>query len=317
MNFRTEIKIAESRDKIEHFHKIMTIGSCFAENIAEEFKFYLFNVFENPFGVLYNPASIYNAFNIVGEGRKFTLEDLIYDKEQWHSFYHHSDFSSYEAEKCLNNINTRSEEVRRFLGDCGWVIVSLGTSYIYKYKETKITVSNCHKLPADRFERTYLTVEESEKYLSDTVAILKKMNPGIKIIFTVSPVRHIKDGFAENTLSKAGLIVAVHRLIREEENCSYFPAYEILMDDLRDYRFYEKDLLHPNKPAVEYVWEKFSESYFSGSCITAVKDVELYAKGKNHRMRDSESPQAQKFIADLLKVKENLREKYPYLTFKE
>lgn len=315
MNFRTEIKIEESSVKIEHDNKILTIGSCFAENIAELFKFYIFDVFENPFGVLYNPVSIYNAFNIVSEGIRFTIDDLIYDQDEWHSFYHHSDFSNHEADECLKSINTRSAEVKDFLTDCNWVIISLGTSNIYKYKETKITVSNCHRIPADRFERMFLPVEESVKYLTNTVNKLKKINPEIRIIFTVSPVRHIKDGFVENQLSKSALIVAVHRLVRQNSDCYYFPAYEILMDDLRDYRFYDKDLLHPNKLAVEYIWEKFSECYFSKNCKETVKDIETFVKGRNHRLRDAESPQTKKFLADLQRMKENLLEKYPYLVF--
>lgn len=315
MNFRTEIEIEESRVKIEHSQKILTIGSCFAENIAELFKFYMFDVFENPFGVLYNPVSIYNALNIAGEEKRFTKDDLVYDHDEWHSFYHHSDFSRHEADECLHSINTRSREVKNFLTECSWVIISLGTSNIYKYKETKITVSNCHRIPADRFERVLLPVEESVKYLTDTVNTLKKINPAIKIILTVSPVRHIKDGFAGNQLSKSGLIVAVHRIVEQNNDCFYFPAFEILMDDLRDYRFYDKDLLHPNKLAVEYIWEKFSECYFSKNCMAAVKDVEPYVKGKNHRLRDAESPQAKKFLDSLQKMKEGLQEKYPYIAF--
>jgi hypothetical protein len=317
MNFRTEIKIEESSVKIEHSDKILTIGSCFAENIAGQFKYYLFDVFENPFGVLYNPVSIYNAFNIIGEEKRFTREDLIYHQNEWHSFYHHSDFSRSEADECLNVINTRSEEVKNYLSGCKWVIISLGTSNIYKHKEREITVSNCHKIPADRFERISLSVEESIKYLSDTAAVLRRFNAGVKIIFTVSPVRHIKDGFVENQLSKSALTVAVHRLVKQNSGCFYFPAFEILMDDLRDYRFYEKDMLHPNKLAVEYIWEKFSECYFSNKCAEAVKEIEPFVKGKNHRLRDAETPQAKKFLTDLQKMKEDLLKKYPYLVFRD
>ena len=315
MNFRTEIKIPENRVKIEHSGKILTIGSCFAENIAEQFRFYLFNVFENPFGVLYNPASVYNAIKLTDEERAFTRNDLIASQNEWHSFYHHSDFSHYNDDECLNRINSRTKEVKNYLKECGWVIISLGTSFIYKHKEKDIIVSNCHKIPADKFERAFLSVEETKKYLSGTVGLLKKNNPAVKIILTVSPVRHIKDGFAENQLSKSSLIVAVNEIIKENESCFYFPSYEIMMDDLRGYRFYEKDLLHPNKIAVEYIWEKFSGSFFSEKCLAAIKEIEPYSRGKEHRIKDINSPQAINFLNDLEQMKKKLVEKYPYIIF--
>lgn len=313
MNFRTELKIPPSEAKIEHSNKILTIGSCFAENIAEQFKFYLFNVFENPFGVLYNPASVYNAFKIIDDKRIFTEKDLVYNQNEWHSFYHHSDFSHYETGECLNRINTRSEEVRDYLAECNWVIISIGTSYIYRHIEKNIIVSNCHKIPANNFERILLPVDETEKYLKNTIGLLKSFNPGIKVILTVSPVRHIKDGFAENQLSKSALIVAVHRIVESGKDCFYFPSYEVMMDDLRDYRFYERDLLHPNKTGVEYIWEKFSEWCFSEECKAAVKEIEPYARGMQHRPISENSPNFKSFKENLQKTGEILINKYPYL----
>jgi len=317
MNFRTEIQIPAGSIKIEHDHNLMTIGSCFAENIAEKFKYYLFNVFENPFGVLYNPVSIYNAIKSAVEEKTFTKDDLIYDKDEWHSFYHHSDFSSHDYSECLNRINTRTAEVKKFLNKCNWVIVSLGTSYVYRHKEKDIIVSNCHKIPVAQFERVFLPAEESENYLTQLAALLKSVNPNVGIVFTVSPVRHIKDGFAENQLSKSSLIVAVHKIVSKIENTFYFPAYEIMMDDLRDYRFYGDDLLHPSKMAVEYIWNKFSESGFSKSCLSTLKEIEPYAKGKEHILRNPDSPQGRKFLEDLMSRKTNLKEKHPYIRFEE
>jgi len=313
MNFRTEIILTGNNLKIEHDHKIVTIGSCFAENIAEQFKYYLFNVFENPFGVLYNPASICNALKITEEEKQFSKDDLIIDQGEWHSFYHHSDFSHHNPGECLTRINTRTIEVKKFLSGTDRVIISLGTSYIYRHKEKDIIVSNCHKIPADRFERILLSPEESGKYLTSIIYILKKLNPNAKIIFTASPIRHIKDGFAENQLSKSSLIVAVHNVIKKNENCFYFPSYEIMMDDLRDYRFYEKDMLHPNKIAIEYIWEKFSDSCFSKNCKDTVKDIEPYVRGIRHRPKDENSPQNLIFKDSLKKLKEDLLVKYPHL----
>jgi hypothetical protein len=313
MNFRTEIKIAESSVKLEHNHKIVTIGSCFAENIAEQFKYYLFNVFENPFGVLYNPVSIYNALKITAEQKQFGKDNLILNQGEWHSFYHHSDFSHHITDECLSAINTRTKEVKDYLKNAEWIIISLGTSYIYRHIEKDIIVSNCHKLPANQFERILLSPDESKHYLTETVNLLKGINPGIKTIFTVSPIRHIKDGFAENQLSKSSLIVAINETIKNNENCFYFPSYEIMLDDLRDYRFYEKDMLHPNKIAIEYIWEKFGATYFSALCKEAIKDIEPYARGIKHRPKNENSQQNKAFLESLEKLKNGLKVKYPHL----
>lgn len=313
MNFRTEIKIADNPVKIEHSQKIVTIGSCFAENIAGQFKFYIFDVFENPFGVLYNPVSIYNALKITFEQKQFSKDDLILNQGEWHSFYHHSDFSSHNADDCLCAINTRTKEVKEYLAHAEWIIISLGTSYIYRHIERNLIVSNCHKINANQFERILLPPEETVKYLNKLVGFLRKINPDIKIILTVSPIRHIKDGFAENQLSKSSLIVSVREAIKKNDNCFYFPSYEIMIDDLRDYRFYEKDMLHPNKIAIEYIWEKFTEAYLSKVCIETIKEIEPYAKGLLHRPKDANSPQSKLFLESLGRLKEDLKVRFPHL----
>ncbi len=313
MKFRTEISIPASPLKIEHEDKILTLGSCFAENIGEKFSYYLFNVFPNPFGVLYNPVSIYNSLELALSGREFAGNDLFFDKEEWHSFYHHSDFSHHEPEECLKKINSRSKEVREFIKQAEWIIITLGTSFVYRHKEREQIVSNCHRIPADRFERMLLSPDESEGYLNKTISLLRKENKNIKIILTVSPVRHIKDGFAENQLSKSSLVVAVHNSVKRNENVLYFPSYEIVMDDLRDYRFYERDLLHPDAFAVEYIWEKFGEAFLSGRCREVMSDIEPYASGIRHRINNTESPNSKKFIESLESKKESLIERYPYL----
>jgi hypothetical protein len=317
MNFRTEIRIPASSIKIEHNHTILTIGSCFAENIAEKFKYFLFNVFENPFGVLYNPVSVYNAIKSAVEPKTFTEADLFLDNDEWHSFYHHSDFSSRDSAECLNRINTRNREVKNYLANCSWVIISMGTSFVYRHKEKNIIVSNCHKIPAAQFERILLAPEESEKILMQLTSLLKSVNPDIGIIFTVSPVRHIKDGFAENQLSKSSLIVALHNILSKTNNTFYFPAYEIMMDDLRDYRFYDNDLLHPSRMAVEYIWNKFSECWFSDECISTIKEIEPYVRSKGHVVRNPNSAQGIRFLEEQALRKAKLQEKYPYIILRD
>lgn len=313
MKFRTEISIPACPVKMEHEHKIITIGSCFAENMGEKFGYYLFNSSSNPFGVLYNPVSVYNAIELALSGKEFCREDLFFDKGEWHSFYHHSDFSHHEPEECLKRINTRSAEVKSFINEADWIIITLGTSYVYRHTGRNMIVSNCHKIPAPQFERILLSPAESESYLEKTIELLRRANKNINIILTVSPVRHIKDGFAENQLSKSSLTVAVHSALKKHEKIFYFPSYEIVVDDLRDYRFYEQDLLHPNRQAVEYIWEKFCEAYFSPRCRGIIAEIEPYASGMRHRIKEPGSPNGQKFAESLETLRKSLKERHPHL----
>ena len=313
MEFRTEINIAQSRLQIEHSYKIITIGSCFAENIAEYFKFYRFDVLGNPFGVLYNPASIYNAVKLLNDKKDFQKEDLFKDQDEWHSFFHHSSFSHHDADTCLRRINEGLINTYKFIGDADILIVTFGTSFAYKHLEREIIVSNCHKIPAKQFNRFRLEISDVKQYISSILELLKKINQKLKIIFTVSPVRHWRDGAPENQLSKSILLLAVNDIVNESEDCVYFPSYEIMMDDLRDYRFYEADLIHPNKMATDYIWQKFIDAHLSDECKEVIRQIEPLVKAREHRTRNAASEANKKFIISQLQKIDELANKYPHL----
>ena len=314
MQFRTEINLSKSALRIEHHNRIITFGSCFAYNISAYLSEYRFRVSANPFGVLYNPVSVYNAIEILRENRPFNKDDLIYHQGEWHSFYHHSDFSHHQADICLNKINDRTGEVSGFIKNADIVILTYGTAFVYKYRQNGMVVSNCHKLPSREFERYRLSVDACTQKLYETADILQKINPNVKIIFTVSPVRHWKDGAEENQRSKAVLLLSVENIVKSRpESCFYFPSYELLLDDLRDYRFYENDLLHPNKQATDYIWKKFSEVYITDNCKRSMNEVDKINKARLHRVRNPHSAEAKSFFKSQLKKIEDLRNKYPFL----
>ena len=317
MKFRTEINLDKSNHLIEHSEKIITIGSCFAQNIGEYFERFRFDVMCNPFGVLYNPVSILNSFKLVSDNQTFTKEDLIKHNGEWHSFFHHSDFSHHELEVCLDKINSGLKTTSDFLKKADVVIITYGTSYVYRHIEKDIIVSNCHKIPAKEFERFRLSLEETEKVIEETVGLLKSVNKNIRVIFTVSPVRHWKDGAANNQLSKSTLLLAVDKVIKSNSNCEYFPSYEIVMDDLRDYRFYDSDLLHPNKLATDYIWEKFTASMLSENSLSLMKEIEKIVKAREHRVRNVKSETHQAFIKKQLEIIKLLGKKHSHLNLSE
>ncbi len=313
MKFRTEIFPDNSRFPIEHSEQILTIGSCFAENIAEYFSYYRFNLESNPFGVLYNPVSILNSLKILKEAKVFNEDDLIFDQGEWHSFFHHSDFSHHDKQECLDKINFKIESASQFIKHSDRIIITYGTSFVYNYIQKALIVSNCHKIPASEFTKLMLNVDEITDMISHTVDLLTEMNPDVKIIFTVSPVRHWKDGPVENQVSKAQLILAVNRITEDHVNCEYFPSYEIMMDDLRDYRFYNEDLLHPNNIAIDYIWDKFAESMLSENTRKLLFEIEKLVKARKHRIRNPDSETTRKFAESNLQLIADLEEQAPYI----
>ncbi len=311
MNFHTEINLVLSDKPILHSDKIFTIGSCFAENISDKLLEHKFQVCKNPFGVLYNPVSIKNALEIVETQKIFTEEDLFFFQSEWHSFFHHSNFSDIERSRCLNKINAITENTYEFLKKADVAIVTLGTAFVYEHIESKQIVSNCHKIPSAMFNRFRLSVQEVKNELDSIQNLLKKINPNIRMIFTVSPVRHWKDGAIENSLSKAVLLLALSEALTD--NSEYFPAYEIMMDDLRDYRFYDSDMIHPNKIAVEYIWEKFSERFFDDLTIKTLREIQKIIAAVSHKIRNKGSEENQRFIKKSILSIKNLTSKYQYL----
>ncbi|MBR1630870.1 MAG: GSCFA domain-containing protein [Paludibacteraceae bacterium] len=257
ISFTTPIQITPSAEKIDHTQGILSVGSCFADNIALRMRDGGFNVYSNPFGTLYNPASINTCIQWMNSADLFSEDMLVQQDGLWHSMLHHGSFSNPERGICLDNINRALEATRRFMHDAHWVIITLGTAWVYEL-DGKI-VGNCHKIPANRFDRRRLTVDEVTALLEQTIQQLGQKH----ILLTVSPIRHKGDGMHENQLSKATLLLAVDSVVKLHPSCCYFPSYEIMMDELRDYRFTAADMIHPTDTAVDYIWQRFQDTFFT------------------------------------------------------
>jgi len=305
MKFRTEVDINESEKKIGIEDCIFSIGSCFAAEMHEKFSEGQIQSLNNPFGTIFNPHSIYNAIQEIYDAKEYRENDLILANETYISLNHHTSFDSRFAHKTLEKINQNIEEANQFLQNTGFVIITYGTSYIYEFLPKKKLVANCHKIPQKFFEKRFLSHQELIESINKTIEILKDIcKKNVKILFTVSPVRHTKDGIVENNLSKSKLITAIHETISKFENCIYLPVYEILMDDLRDYRFYKSDLIHPNSQAVNYIWEKFGNAYFSDETKLFINENNKILTALNHKTDDEKNPKYQEFLEKInLKIK--------------
>ncbi|MGE0090759.1 MAG: GSCFA domain-containing protein [Bacteroidales bacterium] len=313
--FRTIIQPESSPNKIGYQTPILFLGSCFTENIGNKMLDLKFPAIVNPFGVMYNPVSVQKGLEILIDQKKFDTSDLGYYNEQWFSFYHDTEFSDIDQQRSLNKINASLDMAAKQLRKANYLVITFGTVWVYKYKESGNIVSNCHKISSKAFERIKLSVADIFVEWANLINRLTELNPSLKIIFTVSPVRHWKDGAIENQLSKATLILAIHQLKEKSENVEYFPAYEIMMDDLRDYRFYADDMLHLSKVAIDYIWEQFAQTYFEKETLEIIKDIEKIIQAKNHRPINSETINYRKFIENQIKSIEVLEKNYPLLDF--
>ena len=313
MEFRTIIPIQENDVKIRHDDKIMMLGSCFSDNIGNRLKQDMFNVDINPFGTLYNPLSIAQALRRMLENKPFSAAELFQHNNLWHSFQHHSAFSSQDNNKVIENINQRFRQGVAFLETAKVLIVTFGTAYVYRLAENNEIVANCHKLPAKQFNRNIISVQEITDIWETLIEEIHQRFPQIQIIFTVSPIRHLSDGAHENQISKSTLLFAENELIKKFNNCKYFPAYEIMLDDLRDYRFYANDMVHPSDMAVDYIYQKFSDCNFTEQTKTAAKECAKLFKRLTHRQLTDDNEAIQAFQKSTAELKERLIAKYPYL----
>jgi len=305
-NFRTLLKIKGQKNKIDYKSNIVLFGSCFSENIGDKFSYFRFNQLTNPYGILFNPKSIEIAISECVQKKQYTEENLFFFNEQWHSYQHHSDFSNSSLYAILNNINATILVTYEKIKQASHIIITLGTSWVYQTKEKETIVANCHKVPQKQFSKKLLSVPEISKSLDALKKQILKINPSVIIIFTVSPVRHLKDGMIENTLSKAHLLTAIHQETNDL-NSFYFPSYEIVLDDLRDYRFYEKDMLHPNETAIDYIWEVFKKTWVHTTTDSLQKEIDIIQKGLKHRPFNPKSISHEKFRNQLQSKIENLK----------
>jgi hypothetical protein len=313
MDFRTKTDIPKPGLDISHKSRILMFGSCFIENIGRLLIDNKFNVNLNPFGVLYNPQSISQALQLLTDEQKFDVDDVFEYKGLYHSFYHHSSFSHYDKEICLEQINDRLEQASCDLRKADTLFITFGTAYVFRNKDSGKVVGNCHKLPADRFDRYRLSIEDIVEDWSSLLKRLKEINPLSQVIFTVSPIRHLKDGAHDNQLSKSVLLLAVDELCKSDKSLHYFPSYEIVLDELRDYRFYNEDMVHPNSVAVRYIWERFAETYMFEETHAIIEEWRKIFSALNHRPLNIDSEEYKLFLRQTLLKLKAFDEKYPYI----
>ncbi|WP_394333000.1 GSCFA domain-containing protein [Flavobacterium terrae] len=300
MQFRTEVPLVKSHFPIFYKSKIFLIGSCFAENIGEKFEYFKFKNQVNPFGIIFNAVSIEKLIRRVVEKRCFTEKDIFYHNEAWHCFEVHSELSNLDKEDFINHLNRLIDETHAQLKEFSHFVITLGTSWVYRDVVSGEIVANCHKVPQKQFAKELLSVEIVEKSIQNIIQLVASINANAKFTFTVSPVRHIKDGFVENQVSKANLLLAVYNVVNQKSSiANYFPSYEIMMDELRDYRFYAEDMLHPNPTAIDYIWIKFFENFVEEKEFATMQKVCDIQKALHHRPFNSNSESHQKFLKNL------------------
>lgn len=309
MNFLLPIEIPSLKPPIQHHQKLLLVGSCFTEHMTRFLRQAKFCCMENAHGILFNPLSVCTSLDDVIDDRKYEERDLFLLDEYWHSWYHHSEFSSRFPEKSLELINSEIQQQHAFLKQADYVFITLGSAFAYWHLEQQIYVSNNHRAPANWFRKDLLSIETIRETLQATIKTLKEFNPNLNIVFTISPVRHYRDGIIENNRSKARLLEAVHSL----EDVYYFPAYELVVDVLRDYRFYDLDMVHPNYQATQYVWEQFVAHCIHPNCLPLMKELEQLHRAYNHKSKDPESLAHQRFLKEHFEKCRRLLEEYPYL----
>ena len=307
--FRTNYQAKKASKQISYQDETFFLGSCFSNNISQYLAFRKFKVKSNPYGILFNPISIFQAIEEIIDLKKYSLDDLVEHNELFHSLKHHSDFSGTNGEEVLNKINQNIFEGRTFLKNSSHLFLTFGTAWVYEYQGE--IVANCHKIPNHQFQKRLLHPNEISNAFIALKDKLSAFNPNLQIVYTVSPVRHLKDGFEENALSKAILRTAIHQIQQENDAIAYFPSYEIMMDDLRDYRFYEKDLLHPNSTAVDYIWEQFKTRYVAEDALAVMTRIENLQTALHHRPKFESTEEHQKLLAFIKREQEALKSFFP------
>lgn len=322
MQFTTQIPIQKSSYPIGYNSRMVSLGSCFAVNIGQKLDYFKFRNTTNPFGILFHPLALEKFIAFAVNGKTFTEGDIFFHNERWHCFDSHSDLSHPSKDVFLQNLNSAVTLANAEIKAASHLIITLGTAWVYRSNANGELVANCHKVPQKEFSKELLSVETIRQSLQNILALVKEANPEAHIVFTVSPVRHIKDGFVQNQWSKANLTTALHEtLATETENCdcdcklSYFPSYEIMMDELRDYRFYAEDMIHPNRVAIDYIWERFTEAFITPEAQATMKLADSIQKGLRHRTFNPDSQQHRNFLSNLNDKMKALLQQYPHIRF--
>jgi GSCFA family len=327
MEFQLPIQIPSLPAPLNYRDRMLLIGSCFTEHIGNKLQELKFDVLQNPNGILFDPQSVASSLVSYVQNRQYTEDDLFYLNEVWQSWQHHSLFSAMDKDVCLLRINTARQKAHDFLQNAACIIITLGSSFSYRLKADApaavlqpggiAAVANCHRAPAQWFNKHLMGIEETNAALDNCIHQLLHFNPALKIIFTVSPVRHIRDGVTENNRSKARLIEVVHNLVNKFDRLYYFPAYELVVDVLRDYRFYDIDMVHPNYPATAFVLEKFIRYCIDLPSQQAIEEVEKIMIARKHRAFQPATHAHRQFLLSHLEKTKELQKKYPFLDFEQ
>lgn len=318
MNFSTVVPLTHIEKKITYDDKILCLGSCFAVNMGEKFKAYQFQQTINPFGILFHPKAIEKVVEYAVKGYEFTAADVFEHQEIWSCFAAHSDLNELEQEDIVTKLNVKLFDLQLALKESNFITLTFGSAWVYVFKETGEIVANCHKIPNVQFEKRLLSYEEVVASYIKIVELIRSVNAEAQVFCTISPVRHTKDGFVENQRSKSILCSALHQALAmlQDAKVSYIPVYEIVMDELRDYRFYTADLIHPNEIAIQYIWERFVAYYIDESMYGVMKKVDEVQKGLNHRPFNPTAEQHLKFLDTLIEKIDDLLEQYPFMNFR-
>ncbi|PKA82418.1 GSCFA family protein [Ulvibacter sp. MAR_2010_11] len=315
MKLQTQIPLQPEENPIDYSSKVVLLGSCFAENIGGKLDYFKFQNLQNPFGIIFHPLAIEGLVRRALEERFFAEDDIFFHNEQWHSFEVHSLVTASGKEDFLKLLNEKLKHFREYLLTATHIIFTYGTARVYRFTETNKLVANCHKLPQQHFTKELLSIELISESIQNTSRLLKTYNFKVQQIHTVSPVRHLKDGFVENTQSKAHLIAGLHTALKNDTRSNYFPSYEIVMDELRDYRFYGEDMLHPTATAVTYIWNRFKEVWIASETDSIQNQVDSIQKGLQHRPFNPSSKANEVFRIELQQKITALQKQFQHIQF--
>lgn len=319
MKLQTQIPLSKQPDnQIDYQSKLVLLGSCFAEHMAEKLEYFKFQNTINPFGIIFNPVSIEKIILKSLNKIYYTDADVFFHNDQWQCYEVHSKLSHSAKDELINELNSLIDLTHSQLHNASHIIITLGTAWAYKLNETNQIVANCHKVPQSNFTKVLLSIEDISASLYRIVDSIQSINPNVKFIFTVSPVRHIKDGFVENNVSKAHLISSIYKVLQIPPlgvRGHYFPSFELMMDELRDYRFYTDDMLHPNQTAINYIWEKFKDVWMHPEAFKTMTLVDTIQKGLQHKPFNPQTQAYQAFIKDLEEKIKTLQNQFPHIVF--
>jgi GSCFA family len=317
MEFQTPIHIKPLEQPVQYTDKLLLVGSCFTEHIGNALLDLKFSVLQNPNGILFDPYSVAHSLVSYIQPLLYTPEDLVLLDELWQSWRHHSQFADMNQEACLQKINASQNEAHLFLREADWIIITLGSSFSYRLVSSGMPVANCHRAPAQSFQKHLMTIEEINSVLDNCLHQLFHFNPKLRVLFTVSPVRHLRDGVVDNNRSKARLIEVVHHLVNKFDKLYYFPAYELVVDVLRDYRFYDVDMAHPNYQATNFVLDKFTQNYIEPAALPIMEAVRKLVTARRHKPFQPHTQAHRQFLDAQYSSANKLMQQYPFLDLRE